>query len=182
MKILILTGSPRTKGTTALLAEQFAIGAKEAGHDVVRFDTAKLNIKPCQSCYSCRKSDKNDSKCAFNDDMTAIYPEILSADMIVFVTPVYYFGISAQLKSAIDRFFAINTNLRESHKKAILLAAGGDEEGWAMTALKLSYETICRYLNMKDMGQIIALGCYQREDMENSGYPEIARKLGQSIK
>ena len=51
-----------------------------------------------------------------------------------------------------------------------------------MTALKLSYETICRYLNMKDMGQIISLGCYQREDMENSEYPEMARKLGQSIK
>lgn len=51
-----------------------------------------------------------------------------------------------------------------------------------MTALKLSYETICHYLNMKDMRQIIALGCYQREDMENSEYPEMARKLGQSIK
>ena len=179
MKILVLTGSPRAKGTTALLAEQFAIGAKEAGHEVVRFDTAKLNVKPCMSCYHCRK---NDDKCVLDDDMQNIYPEVLSADMIVFVTPVYYFGISAQLKAAIDRFFAINTKLQDAHKKAVLLSAGGDEEGWAMTALKLSYETICRYLNMKDMGQIIALGCYQREDMENSEYPEMARKLGQSIK
>lgn len=179
MKILILTGSPRSNGTTALLAEQFAIGAKEAGHEVVKIDTAKLDIKPCKSCYYCRK---NDDKCAFDDDMANIYPEILSADMIAFVTPLYYFGISAQLKSVIDRFFAINTTLQQSHKKAVLLSAGGDTENWAMTALKLSYETICRYLNMEDMGQVLALGCYQREDMENSEYPEIARKLGQNIK
>ena len=58
--------------------------------------------------------------------MTRLYPEILSADLIAFVTPVYYFGISTQLKTAIDRFFSINKKIRKFPKKAVLLAAFGE--------------------------------------------------------
>ena len=56
MKILILTGSPRSKGTTSLLADEFAKGAKEAGHEVVRFDTGILNIRPCIGCHHCQNN------------------------------------------------------------------------------------------------------------------------------
>ena len=59
MKILILTGSPRSKGTTSLLADEFAKGAKEAGHEVVRFDTGILNIRPCIGCHHCQNNGTN---------------------------------------------------------------------------------------------------------------------------
>ena len=97
MKILILTGSPRSKGTTSLLADEFSKGAKEAGNEVVRFDTGILNIRPCIGCHHCQKNGTN--KCVSDDAMTRLYPEILSADLIAFITPVYYFGISTQLKN-----------------------------------------------------------------------------------
>lgn len=179
MKILILTGSPRSKGTTSLLADEFAKGAKEAGHEVVRFDTGILNIRPCIGCHHCQKNGTN--KCVSDDAMTRLYPEILSADLIAFVTPVYYFGISTQLKTAIDRFFSINKKIRKFPKKAVLLAACGDKQEWAMDPLKLHYETLCRYLRFEDMGQVLAYSCHEREDMENSKYPEMAIELGRSL-
>lgn len=179
MKILVLTGSPRSKGTTSLLADEFVKGAKEAGHEVVRFNTGILNIRPCVACYHCQKSAEN--KCVSDDAMTRVYLEILSADLIAFVTPLYYFGMSTQLKTAIDRFFSINKKIRKFPKKSVLLAACGDSEEWAMAPLKLHYETICRYLRFEDMGQVLAYSCTEREDMENSKYPEMARELGRSL-
>ncbi|AJE09338.1 flavodoxin family protein [Clostridium botulinum] len=113
MKALILTGSPHPHGTTAFLADEFSIGAKEAGHEVVRFDTAKLEIDPCIGCYYCRK---NDGRCVYDDDMSQIYPHLMTADAVVLVTPLYYFSMTAQLKRTIDRFFAVNPVLRDTQK------------------------------------------------------------------
>jgi multimeric flavodoxin WrbA len=58
--------------------------------------------------------------------MTELLPKVLDADLVVFVSPIYYFGFSAQLKAFIDRFYAVNVQLRaQTEKKAILLCAGG---------------------------------------------------------
>lgn len=56
MKVLILTGSPHTKGTTALLADVVCVGAKEAGYEVIRIETAKFDVHPCLACYHCRET------------------------------------------------------------------------------------------------------------------------------
>lgn len=176
MKVLVLTGSPHIKGTTALLADEFCNGAKESGHEVIRFDTAKLNINPCLGCGHCRK---NDGKCVYkDDDMTKIYPHLLSANAVVLVTPLYYFGMSAQLKRTVDRFFAVNSSLREKSKKLLLIAACGDKDDWAMDALTAHYHAISHYLKWQESGSVLAIGAYTREDAENSEYPAMARKLG----
>jgi len=128
MKITIITGSPRKNGTTSLLAEEFIRGAKEAGHDVFLFDAAFEKIAPCVACDRCQV---NGAKCVQNDSMEKLNPELLAADFIVFITPLYYFGMSAQLKLAIDRFYA-NSSKLETGKKTILLAAAHDNENWTM--------------------------------------------------
>ncbi|NLW21837.1 MAG: flavodoxin family protein [Tissierellia bacterium] len=178
MKILILTGSPHTNGTTDLLADEFSMGAMEAGHEVVRFDTAKLDIKSCDACYHCRK---NDGECVYDDDMLKIYPHLLTADAVALVTPLYYFGMSSQLKRVIDRFFAINAQLRKSPKKLFLLAAGGDDEEWIMDGLKAHYKALCRYLNWEEAGMVLAINSYTREDIEGSMYIKMARNLGREL-
>lgn len=175
MKILMLLGSPHAKGTTARLADEFCLGAKDAGHQLVKFDTAKLKINPCLGCSHCRK---NEGRCIQNDAMTEIYPHLLDADTVVFVTPLYYFGMSAQLKSAIDRFYAINPTLRQMGKQAYLLAAGSDKDDWAMDALKLHFKTVCRYLNWQDAGFVLAFGASTGDDLENTDYLKQARELG----
>ncbi len=178
MKVLILTGSPHIRGTTALLADEFCIGAEKAGHDIIRYDAAKSDIKPCIGCYHCRR---NDGKCVYNDDMSQIYPHLLAADAVVFVTPLYYFGMSSQLKSVIDRFFSVNAALREKPKQLLLIAACGDRDEWAMDALIAHYHSICRYLNWAEAGMVLAIGSYTREDAEKSDYPKMARNLGETL-
>lgn len=178
MKVLILAGSPHVGGTTALLAEEFESGAMDAGHKVVRIDTAKLDVHPCIGCYYCRS---NGGKCVYKDDMVKIYPELLSADAVVLSTPLYYFGMTAQLKRTLDRFFAVNPLLRESGKKLYLLSAGNDTDEWAMDALIAHYHALCRYLHWEEGGMVLALGANTRQDLENSKYRKMARSLGASL-
>ena len=142
MKILVMSGSPHLNGTTALLRDSFVEGALSAGHTVNVFDAAHEEIHPCLGCNHCRTSGNG---CIYKDGMEKLNPLLLDADCVVFVTPLYYFGMSAQLKLAIDRFFANNTLLRSQKKKAILLAACGDKDEWAMAALTAHYKAILHY-------------------------------------
>ena len=106
MKIVILQGSPNKKGSTDVLAEQFRKGAEEAGHTVQRFDLTDLQIRPCTGCVSCGY----EGPCVQKDENQIIRQAVLEADMIVFATPLYYYGMSAQLKTVIDRFCAYNSS------------------------------------------------------------------------
>jgi len=178
MKALMLAGSPHADGTTSFLADEFCEGAKEAGHEVIRFDTAKLDIHPCIGCYHCRK---NDGKCVYDDDMSQIYPHLLAADAVVLVTPLYYFNMTAQLKRAIDRFFAVNPILLERPKKLYLITAGNDKDDWAMDTLKANFYALCHYLHWQEGGMVLAYGSNSRNDVENSEYQSMARNLGANI-
>ena len=88
MRILVLNGSPHPDGATADMVAAFEKGAKEAGHDVVTFSVARMNVKGCLGCEYCH--NKGEGKCVQQDDMKALYPEFLSADMVVFASPIYY--------------------------------------------------------------------------------------------
>lgn len=178
MKCLILTGSPHTNGTTSYLADEFCNSAKEAGNTVVRFDTSRLNINPCNGCNHCRK---NDGKCVYNDDMSQIYPHLMEVDAVVLVSPLYYFGMTAQLKKAIDRFYSINSVLKQSSKKLFLISAGSDKDDWAMDTMKAHYSTLCRYLNWEEGGIVLALGSSCRKDVENSKYQVMVRNLAKIL-
>lgn len=103
MKIVMLEGSPNTQGSSNMLAEEFARGAKETGHEIVTISAAHSRINPCTGCVSCGY----DGPCVQKDDMGQIRQEILGADMLVFVTPLYYYGMSAQLKILVDRFCGV---------------------------------------------------------------------------
>ncbi|WP_291405512.1 flavodoxin family protein, partial [Acidaminobacter sp.] len=179
MKIIILTGSPHSNGTTALLADEFCAGATEAGHEILRFDTAKLRIEACLGCDHCRIISGN---CVHEDDMSQIYPHLKEAEAVVLVTPLYYFGMTAQLKRAVDRFYAINSAMRATSKKVCLISAGADEDEWAMEALVAHYRTICRYMNWEAAGEVVALGSGKRDDLAETEYLSMARSLGAEIR
>lgn len=177
MRILVLTGSPHKRGTSALLAESFAAGAREAGHEVTVFDAAFAEVSPCQACDACRAQA---GACVRQDAMETLWPRLLAADLVALVTPLYYFGMSAQLKAVIDRFHARSALLRQRPKQALLLATCADGPS-AMGALKAHYESICQYLGWQDRGQLLAHGMAVREDMEDSGYPAQAFALGRRL-
>lgn len=179
MRILVLTGSPHKAGTTAFLADEFCSGAMESGHEVIRIDTAKLKVNPCLGCNYCRK---HDGKCVHEyDDMIEIIIHLLNADVLVLVSPLYYFGMTAQLKTVIDRFYSVNSLLRESPKKLYLIAAGSDTDDWAMDAIDIYYKTLCKYLRWQEGGLLLCYGLGTRQDAENSEYKEMARKMGRKL-
>ena len=177
MEILLLTGSPHKKGTSALLAERFAAGARDAGHTVQRFDAAFAKLGPCRACDACKQ---NAGVCIQQDDMAQLKALLRAADMIVFVTPLYYFGMSAQLKCAIDRFYAINDLV--AGKKSALIATCADARADApMDALISHYKTIVHYLKLNDCGQVLAFSAGKRCDIEQSIYPDQAYAFARSL-
>ena len=179
MNIAMITGSPHRRGTSSLLADRFAAGAREAGHTVERFDAAFEDVEPCRACGYCRS---HDGRCVCIDAMSKLRALLLEADMAVLVTPLYYFGMSAQLKRVIDRFFAFNGVLRSAPKRAALLATCGDAEEWVTEALEAHYKSVCRYLGWESAGHLFARGVYTREDIERTGYPERAYLFGKSLR
>ena len=107
MKIVVLEGSPNKNGSSNLLAAEFIRGAKEGGHSVQVIDAAHGDIRPT-GCIHC----EYEGPCVQKDDVNRIRQAILEADMLVFVTPLYYYGMSAHLKTLIDRFCAFNSSIQ----------------------------------------------------------------------
>ena len=177
MKIVILAGSPNRKGSSNLLADCFRQGAEEAGHTVEIIDAAHADIHPCTGCIHCGY----EGPCAQKDGMERIRPAILGADMLVFATPLYYYGMSAQLKTLIDRFCAFNSSLQRKGMKAAILSAAWNSDNWTFDALEAHYETLLRYLNLTDMGRIWGRGCGTPSMTKRSAYMRMAYELGKNL-
>lgn len=174
MKIVVLLGSPNQQGSSHLLAECFRQGAQEAGHTVEIIDVAHADIHPCTGCIHCGY----EGPCSQKDDMQGIRAKILDADMMVFATPLYYYGMSAQLKTLIDRFCAFNSSLHSKHMKSALLTVAWNSDDWTFDALEAHYKTLVRYLNLQDMGMVLGYGCGTPSMTKHSPYPQMAYQLG----
>lgn len=175
MKILVLTGSPRKGGNSSTLADNFIKGAEENGHKVVRFDAAFKNVHPCIGCNKCGMN----GDCIFKDDFEFVRRHIIDADVVVFATPMYYFGISAQLKAVIDRFYAINGKIHQP-KKAVLLMTYANTSPAEAEPIKKHYEVLLNYLGWQDAGQVIASGVWPAGAVNNTDYPHQAYELGKN--
>jgi len=102
MKMLIVLGSPRKGGNGETLAGKVAEAVEQAGSTVQYIRLNDLNIRPCQGCGGCDKT----GNCVIKDDMTDVYKAVDEADRIVLVSPVYFYGLSAQCKAFGDRLQA----------------------------------------------------------------------------
>ena len=178
MKIVILKSSPNKNGSSNMLADHFRQGAEEAGHTVEVIDVAHAQINPCIGCVHCGY----EGPCVQKDDVETIRRQILDADMMVFVTPLYYYGMSAQLKIMIDRFCAFNSSLQRKHMKSALLSVAWNSDNWTFEALESHYKTLVRYLNLEDVGTVLATGCGTPSMTTASAFPKAAYMLGRSIK
>ncbi|MDO4193278.1 MAG: flavodoxin family protein [Erysipelotrichaceae bacterium] len=178
MKIIVLMGSPNKHGSTGIIAEQFVKGAEEAGHTAEVIDVCHADLHPCTGCICCGY----EGDCAQKDDMDMIRKKLLSADMVVFATPLYYYGMSAQLKTVVDRFCAFNSSLNRRHLKSALLSVAWNADDWTFDALEAHYKTLVRYINLEDKGMILGYGCGTPSMTKHSRYPELAYELGRSLK
>ena len=121
MKILVLNGSPRPNGNTAALVEAFKKGAESKGNEVTVKNVAKMNIKPCVACEYCHT--KGEGACVQKDDMQELYPLLAEADGVVLASPVYYFGFTGQIETALSRFYAPFKPAKAT-KYALIMSSG----------------------------------------------------------
>ena len=124
MRILVLNGSPRPKGNTKQMVDAFREGAESAGHRVDLIDVCKKKIAGCLACEYCHT--KGNGACVQKDDMQEVYSLLGEADMLVIASPIYYHGVSGQLKCALDRFYsaAYPRKPRNLKKVAMILSSG----------------------------------------------------------
>lgn len=176
MKIVVLASSPHRDGTSAHLADKFCEGAAAAGHEIFRFNPAFEDIHPCLGCNQCGMAGPCVQKDALEN---TLMPKLLESDLIVLVTPIYYYTFSAQLKTVIDRFYSRTGALH--NKKAMLMATAYNSADYTMESLYEYYQTLCRYMEWENVGAVLAKGCGSRSLIERSEFPGQAYTLGQSL-
>lgn len=177
-KIVVLIGSMRKSGNTELLAQSFIEGANKK-NEVEIISVADYKVNPCIGCNSCFTREGN--LCFQNDDMIAIYDKLRTADIVVIASPVYFYGISAQLKAIIDR---LHTPMRNEFqiKKLALLLVGAATLPNLFDAIKLQYQLILDFFNLKDIGMVLVRGVKEKGDIKGNIALKEAYELGLSIR
>ena len=151
MKIAVLNGSPKV-GNTAAMVNAFKQGAEEAGHEVEVLHVGKMKIAGCLGCEYCHT--KGEGKCVQQDDMAKVMPAYLDADMVVYASPIYYFGMTAQLSAAIQRVYAIGKPAKATKAALLLSSASPDPYAGAIA----TYKTMAGFMGLEDKGIITAAG------------------------
>ena len=178
MNILILSGSPRKGGNTELLVEAFVKGASQKHHvEVVSVHDYKVN--PCMGCNACFKSESN--SCVQKDDMPLIYEKMAVADMLVIASPVYFYGLSAQLKAVIDRF---HNPIRDTYhiKKTALLLVGAASLPELFDSILAQYRLCLNFFKLEDVGRVLVRGVKDKGDIQNTEAIQRANELGLNIR
>jgi len=174
-RVLILSSSPRAKGNSNALCDEFARGAAEARHKVEKVMLAGKNIGYCQGCDACRPA----GVCVQNDDMAPILDQMMAADVIVLATPVYFYTMCAQLKTAIDRTVARYTQIVNKDFYFILTAADGSRKAMQRTVESLRGFTSC--LNgAKEKGIVYGTGAWEVGEILASPAMHKAYEMGRA--
>jgi multimeric flavodoxin WrbA len=177
MKILALIGSPRRGSNTDIAVERIFAGAREKGHTSEKVYLYDYEIAPCVDCRRCKDLP---NVCVLHDDMLAVYPKIEEADVIVFGTPLYWYGPTAKMKLLIDRLRPYIANRKLDGKKGIVVAPS--EEGpEACGCLVEMFRKSFAYLGMEFAGAILPKAYERGEIKENQEGLKKAHEFGTSL-
>ena len=171
MKIIVITGSSHQDGTSEQLANSFIKGATESGNNILRFDAGKLDHDKVLPQYV----DASESSIQVQDDIQDLIPKLEDSDMLVFVTPLYYYGPTAQLKSVIDRFYAYNHFMKDKDTALLVTAFDPVEK---FKAIDVWFNVLSDYMRWNVKEKIYAGRAWSELDK----YLDQAYKLGKSIK
>jgi multimeric flavodoxin WrbA len=177
MKILGLIGSPRKKGNTDLLVSRILDGASANNHLTEKLYLYELSISPCVDCRRCKKGS---FQCVVNDDMQRLYPKLEDADVIIFGTPLYWYGPTGKMKLLIDRLRPFIASKKLKGKKAILVVPS--EEGpSACSYLVGMFELSFKYLEINIIDKVLVKAYEKAEVREQPEIIERMLQLGKSL-
>ena len=165
----------RKGGNTEIMAQAFAEAARKNQNEVSVLDVASMNICGCLGCKYCWA---HKGECVQKDDMGKVFAALANADMVVFASPIYWFDITAQMKTVIDRLYAGGSVGFHFHKTALLLDAGADH---VFDAAIAQYKAMTSYLKWEDMGIITVPNMETKGSMTTAPNLDAVVKLGESL-
>jgi len=179
MKILAVLGSPRKGGNTEILVDEILKGARSKGHDAEKVHLYDYEILPCLDCRGCKR-EKFGFTCTLSDSMEEIYAKLESADLIIFGTPIYWYGPTAKMKLFIDRLRPYIASRKLAGRKGLVVTPS--EEGAAccgplLQMFAMSFE----YLGMENAGSLLAQAYEKGEIKSRAGDLEKARETGMML-
>jgi len=175
--VTIINSTFRRGGNSEALAQQFKKGAEEAGHSVHTVDLRSLDLKFCIGCLSC----KNSGKCALKDDVNGLLDLIRNSDVLVFATPVYYYSMSGQLKTFLDRLNPLYGR-ENKFREVYLLATSAEDEKSAMDGtIKGIQGWIDCFDEVTLSGVVYGIGAEGIGEVQNTPAFEEAYEMGKSL-
>ena len=182
-RVVIVKGSPRENGNSAVLAEKVAEGAKSAGAYVESFYLHSMDIGPCDACDVCHTDPYGG--CVVSDDMQLLYPKLLDADAIVIASPVYWFTVSAQTKLFMDRCYALvdgSGYLLRGKKIGIVMTYGDSDpfNSGAVNALR-TFQDAYNYVGAQIVDMVYGSAGAAGEIQENADLMANAYAMGQKL-
>lgn len=176
-KVLILSTSLRTKSNSEALAEAFAAGAKASGNEVELLSLREKTIAFCRGCLACVKT----GACVIKDDAAAIAEKMKAAEVIVWATPIYYYEMSGQMKTLIDRVNALYGSDYAFRDIYLLSAAAEEGDGVDEGAVHGLNGWIACYEHARLAGTVFAGGVTDGGEIE--GHPALkqAYEMGMAI-
>ena len=173
-QVLIISASPRRQGNSDTLCDQFAKGAKEAGHQVEKINLQDKKINFCLGCGACNSTHI----CVQKDDMKPLLDKMIVADVIVLATPVYFYSMNGQLKTFIDRCVPRYTEMTNKDFYFILTAADTERKNMKRTVEALRGFSEDCLEGTHEKGIIYGVGAWQRGEIENTSAFEEAYQMG----
>jgi multimeric flavodoxin WrbA len=188
VKILGVMGSPRIKGNTDLLLDEALKGARSQGAEVEKIVVDKLKIAPCREYYGCLK----DGNCVIRDDMDEIYPKLLAADGIIIASPMFFYGLTAQLKALIDRCQAlwarryVLKNLPDAKRKGAFIGIGATKGKQLFDGSRLTIKYFFQAFGVEYVDELLIRGVDKRGEIKQhptvlSDAFELGKRLAQKL-
>ena len=178
--IIILNGDPLYTGKASGLARSFEKGAKEAGHQVTSFYLEGLIFDSYIDEFTDELVNPNRPSSIY-DDMAKVYPVFKEADVVVFVSPQYYWNISGQLMNAISRLFSVMNNDpdydRGTKDFVLLMASLGDD----FAAVQSWYGSMLQYLGAKSLGEVFCGNLVADDKIQTKPEAQEAYEIGKAI-
>jgi len=173
-KVLIISSSPRKGGNSELLCEEFMKGAQAAGRSVEKIDLRDKKIGFCIGCGFCQT---HPGKCSQRDDMNELLEKLVSADVLVLATPVYFYSMCAQLKVFIDRVCPRYTEV--SNKKLYLIATAADTSKAALDGTIAGFRGFLDCLDdVEEAGILYGTGLHNLGDAKGKPIMKTAYDMG----
>ena len=186
LKIITLLGSARKKGNTATVLGWVEEELRSLGHDVERIYLNNKSMGGCQGCAKCREN-ADEIVCIQNDDVIAIMEQMILSEVILFASPIYFWGFSSQIKTVIDRGYSLVTNyhkpghtsLLEGKRIGLLVTGGGAYKDNA-EAMFTAFDRIVDFFLAKKSGELYVGECSEPAALSGE-FKKKAQKFARSM-